>query len=290
MRNDKEMMELIMNVAKEDKRIRAVIMNGSRTNPNVKKDFFQDYDIVYVVNNLKSFTADHSWIDIFGERMIMQMPEDMEIPPADNDGHFVYLMQFIDGNRIDLSLYPVEIADKLIKRDSLSILLLDKDGIVEPFPPASDKDYIIKEPSEKEFLNCCNEFWWVSTYIGKGLWRDELPYAKFIFERPLRDMLVIMLEWYIGIETDFAKSSGKFGKYFKDYLDLDMWNEFVKTYPDSNYENIWESLIISCELFRKVAESVANHFKFKYPYDDDRKVSAHLNHIRYLPRDAKEIN
>ena len=49
MRSEKEMMELILSVARKDERIRAVYMNGSRTNPNVKKDIFQDYDIVYVV-------------------------------------------------------------------------------------------------------------------------------------------------------------------------------------------------------------------------------------------------
>ncbi|CAM4299364.1 hypothetical protein PAAL109150_19270 [Paenibacillus alkaliterrae] len=52
MRNEKEMMDLILNTAIADERIRAVIMNGSRTNPNVKKDCFQDYDIIYVVKDI----------------------------------------------------------------------------------------------------------------------------------------------------------------------------------------------------------------------------------------------
>lgn len=49
MRNEKEMFDLIIGVAHQDERIRAVYMNGSRTNPNTPKDIFQDYDIVYVV-------------------------------------------------------------------------------------------------------------------------------------------------------------------------------------------------------------------------------------------------
>jgi len=40
MRTEKEMMELIMRTAKEDARIRAVYMNGSRINPNAPKDIF----------------------------------------------------------------------------------------------------------------------------------------------------------------------------------------------------------------------------------------------------------
>jgi hypothetical protein len=49
MRTEKEMLDLILGVAKADTRIRAVYMNGSRANPKVPKDKNQDYDIVYVV-------------------------------------------------------------------------------------------------------------------------------------------------------------------------------------------------------------------------------------------------
>ena len=49
MRSEQEMFDLILNTAKEDERIRAVMMNGSRANPNAPRDCFQDYDIVYFV-------------------------------------------------------------------------------------------------------------------------------------------------------------------------------------------------------------------------------------------------
>ena len=104
MRSEQEMLELILNNAKSDDRIRAVMMNGSRVNPKAQRDIFQDFDIIYFVNDLDSFTNDHTWIEIFGEIMILQMPEDMEAPPPMNDGHFAYLMQFTDGNRIGKAL------------------------------------------------------------------------------------------------------------------------------------------------------------------------------------------
>ena len=46
MRSEEEMMNLILQVAKDDERVRAVYLNGSRTNPNAPKDRFQDYDVV----------------------------------------------------------------------------------------------------------------------------------------------------------------------------------------------------------------------------------------------------
>lgn len=289
MRNEKEMMDLILNTAINDERIRAVIMNGSRTNPHAKKDFFQDYDVVYIVKDINSFTSDHSWVDIFGERIMMQMPEDKVLPPAEHDGRFIYLMQFMDGNRIDLTLIPLEKMDELMRPDSLSVLLLDKDGMIGSLPPASDRDYHIKRPSEKEFLDSCNEFWWICLNISKGLWREELTYVMFMYEQINRNVLIRMIEWYIGIKTNFTKSAGKHGKYIEDFLEKDEWNEFVATYPDSDYENIWQSLFNMCDLFRKIAINVANHFEFEYPYDDDKNVTAYLKHIKNLSKNAQEM-
>jgi aminoglycoside 6-adenylyltransferase len=254
MRTVKEMMELILSKAKSDERIRAVIMNGSRTNPNAKKDIFQDYDVVFIIKNIDSFTSDHSWVDIFGERIMMQMPEDKVLPPAENDGHFIYLMQFMDGNRIDLTLIPLEKMDELITLDSLSILLLDKDGIVGSLPPSNDRDFHIKRPSEKEFIDSCNEFWWICMNISKGLWREELTYAMFMYEQINRNVLIRMIEW----------------------------NEFVATYPDSDFENIWQSLFNMCNLFRKMAINAAKHFAFVYFHDDDKNVTAYLKYIKSL--------
>lgn len=289
MRTEKEMLDLIINTAKEDERIRAVIMNGSRVNLHVKRDCFQDYDIMYVVRDIQSFTSNHDWIHRFGEIMIVQMPEEMSLVPPDEDGKFPYLMQFMDGNRIDLTLVPVDLIKKFVGQDSLSKLLLDKDNCMEEFPPASDKDYLIKKPTEKEFLDCCNEFWWCSTNVAKGLWREELSYAKAMLDGPVRDMFIVMLEWHIGMKTDFTVNAGKFGKHFEQYIEKDMWEQFKRTYSNAEYENIWESFFAMGDLFRKVANGFANAYGYQYPQGDDDRVTTYLKNVRTLPRDSKVI-
>ncbi|HGH7179746.1 aminoglycoside 6-adenylyltransferase [Bacillus luti] len=289
MRTEKEMLDLIINTAKEDERIRAVIMNGSRVNPNVKRDCFQDYDIMYVVNDIQSFTSNHNWIHRFGAIMIVQMPEEMSLVPPDGDGKFPYLMQFMDGNRIDLTLVPVELINNFVGQDSLSKLLLDKDNCMEEFPPASDKDYLIKKPIEKEFLDCCNEFWWCSTNVAKGLWREELSYVKGMLDGPVRDMLIVMLEWHIGMKTDFTVNTGKFGKHFEQYFEKDMWEHFKQIFSNADYENIWESFFVMGDLFRAVANEIAKTYGYQYPQDDDEKVTSYLKHVKALPKDSTSI-
>lgn len=285
MRSEQEILELILNTAKNDDRIRAVIMNGSRANPNAPQDLFQDFDILYLVTEVKPFTTDPQWIDRFGELMILQMPETMQDPPPENDGSFTYLMQFTDGNRIDLSLFPIAQFNYL-KNDSLSILLLDKDDRLQPFEPPSDIDYLPSSPTAQAFSDCCNEFWWLCPSIAKGLWRQEILYAKHIFGF-VREQLMKMLTWYVGMETQFSCNLGKFGKYLKQYLDPDLWDMLEKTYSDAGYAATWEALYTMCDLFRITAARVAKHFGFEYPEVDDEKVSAHLQQVRFLPKTVK---
>jgi aminoglycoside 6-adenylyltransferase len=283
MRTEREMLDLILTTARNDERIRAVIMNGSRTNPNAPRDIFQDFDILYLVTEVEPFANNLEWIARFGDLTMLQMPETMDDPPPANDGHFGYLMLFTDGNRIDLTLFPVaRLGD--VGSDSLSILLLDKDGLLEPFPPPSDRDYLPTPPTAKAFDDCCNEFWWVATGVAKGLWRGEPTYAKYVQEHFVRDQLTKMLTWYVGVKTDFSKSPGKWGKYLEGMLGPELWEMLKATYADADEENAWNALFTMCELFRVTSRGVAGHFGLVYPQSNDERVSAYLRRVRELPR------
>ncbi len=287
MRSERDMLDLILHTAQEDERIRAVIMNGSRANPNAPPDPFQDFDVVYIVTDVAPFKHNYEWIERFGELMIMQMPEDMRDPPPSGDDCFVYLMQFTDGNRIDLTLVPSARLDAL-KEDSLSLLLLDKDGLFEPFPPPSERDYLPSPPTARAFADCCNEFWWVCPYVAKGLWREEILYAKYHLNI-VRDQLMKVIVWYVGMRTGFGRNPGKCGKHLQQYLDPELWHMLLDTYSDAGYQNTWQALFATGDLFRRLALRVAEYFGFDYPHGDDERVSAYLKHISRLLKDAKEI-
>lgn len=273
MRSSTEMLELIQRFAEEEPAVRAVVLNGSRANPYAKIDRFQDYDVVFFVTDVQRWANDRSWIkQRFGDVLIMQTPDDPR-------GSFAFLMLFTDGNRIDLTFSPVERLSGM-RHDSLTVLLLDKDGRIGTLPPPSIDDYRTEPPSEKQFAECCNEFWWVSTYVAKGLWRGELYYASFHLERPIRDMLILMLNWYIGAQSNFSANPGKLGKYYEKLLPPNMWEQFKATFPDGSSERMWRSLFIMGDLFREAAQEVARHFGFAYNEEEDRRVSAYLRQVQ----------
>lgn len=274
------MLRAILETAQTDPRIRAVMMNGSRANPNATPDIFQDFDIVYLVSELQSFKANPSWIDRFGERMVLQLPNEFGEGPPPNV--YAYLIQFLDGNRLDLTLRT-----DAFEPDSQSLLLLDKDGVTKP-TEASDADYWPTPPTSKAFFERCNEFWWVAPYAAKGLWRGEPIFAQHHLE-VMREQLWAVLDWLVGIRTDFKKSPGKLGKYYPHYLSAEEWAMLEATYADAQPQNMWQALFALTELFRKAALEVAAYFGLEYPQQDDSRVMAHLRHVQTLPKDAKTM-
>ncbi len=278
MRSEKEMFNLIMNFAKSNDSIKAVLLNGSRANPNSVKDEFMDYDIVYVVESTKSFIENKNWISYFGKILIMQEPDnsnlfDIEVP---NEFKYTYFMQFDDGNRIDLTFGCMEFAKKICKEDSQTVVLLDKTNSFNDVLPPSDKSYFVKRPTENEFLACRNEFWWLSTYVAKGLWRKNIIYSLEMYNQNVHPELMKMLRWYVGLKNDFKVTSGKYDKYFEKLLPSEIYNRLLKTYPSSNEQNLWKSFEVMCKLFNDIEKEVSFNLCYKYNDIESKNV---INYI-----------
>ena len=75
MRSEKEMYDLILGYANADENIRAVILNGSRANPNRKPDPFNDFDIVYLVRNLTP-CKEKAYYKDFGEILVCERTDE----------------------------------------------------------------------------------------------------------------------------------------------------------------------------------------------------------------------
>ena len=250
-----------------DERVRAVYLNGSRTNPNAPKDRFQDYDVVYVVTDTKPYYEKHDWINHFGTVLYMQMPEYMDLllekeyTPQDTFG---WLAIFTDGNRLDIHISSFDYADKDIRSDRLCRILLDKDGRYGDVPAESDADHYVKKPTADKYSCECNEFYWCLNNIGKGLARGELTYAMDMLYDVVRPCLSVMLGWKIGAENDWSVSVGKSDKYMNRYLTPEIWHRYLETVPSCEYETIKRATETMIDLFEETAKEVAEYLGTTY--------------------------
>lgn len=273
-RTYEEMMDLILGIAREDERVRAVTMEGSLANENAVHDKYSDFDISYYVRDIREFTVDKNWVKCFGDILIMQCPDDWYDHPYDYEGHesFGWLIQFRDGNRIDLTLTDVRnIAREAENKDPRTVLM-NKDNFKELIPISSEEVFYIKKPDEREYALICNEFRWVSIYVTKGLCRKEIYYAKRHYDVNVMAMFIRMLNWKVGIDHGFKVTTGSSSKYLKRYLTKEEMDRFRSIFPNGEYEDIWDKLFILYDYFAELAEYVADRLGYFFDMEETRRV------------------
>ncbi|MFS9076873.1 aminoglycoside 6-adenylyltransferase [Streptococcus mitis] len=261
MRTETEMLDVILKTA-ETLQVAAVAMSGSRTDTKAPKDEFQDYDVVYVVDDLDNLTSDLSWLDQFGKRIIEQ-----EVGLGQRR---LYLMLFEDGNRIDLTLCPKEHMKEWVDSESKFIVLEDEKGLFAPYSPTPQR-YWTSPASETDFENSCNEFWWVSAYVGKGICRNQVIYATDHLYGICQQEFLKILAWQVA--SDRGKVDiGKNYKYLFNYLPAEKKKEFSNLLDFSSLDKITQSLFATMQLFHREAQRLAQKLGFDYDKEVAEKM------------------
>lgn len=261
MRAEIEMLDLILQTAKT-LQVKAVAMSGSRTCPNVPKDEFQDYDVVYIVDDLDNLTSDLSWLDQFGKRIIEQ-----EVSLANRR---LYLMLFEDGNRIDLTLCPKEHIHEWVDSAAGFTVLVDEKGLFDSYSPSLER-FWIHPATETDFENSCNEFWWVSAYVVKGICRNQVIYATDHLYGICQQELLKILAWQVA--SDRGKIDiGKNYKYLFNYLPTEKEKDFSSLLDFASLDKIIQSLFATMQLFYQEAQSLAHKMGFDYDMEVAEKM------------------
>jgi len=258
MRTEIEMFDVILQTAKV-LQVVAVAMSGSRTNPKAPKDEFQDYDVVYVVDDLDNLTSDLSWLDQFGTRIIEQHNI--------LGNRRLYLMLFEDGNRIDLTICPKDYINEWVDSEAGFTVLVDEKGLFESYSPSPQR-FWIHPASETDFEKTCNEFWWVSAYVVKGICRKQVIYETDHLYGICQQELLKLLAWQVA--SDKGKIDiGKNYKYLFNYLPSEKEKEFSNLLDFSSLDKITQSLLATMKIFHQEAQILSQKMGFEY----DREVA-----------------
>ena len=258
MRTEIEMFDVILQTAKV-LQVVAVAMSGSRTNPKAPKDEFQDYDVVYVVDDLDNLTSDLSWLDQFGTRIIEQHNI--------LGNRRLYLMLFEDGNRIDLTICPKDYINEWVDSEAGFTVLVDEKGLFESYSPSPQR-FWIHPASETDFEKTCNEFWWVSAYVVKGICRKQVIYETDHLYGICQQELLKILAWQVASDRGTV-DIGKNYKYLFNYLPSEKEKEFSNLLDFSSLDKITQSLLATMKIFHQEAQILSQKMGFEY----DREVA-----------------
>ena len=261
MRTETEMLDVILQTAKT-LQVKAVAMSGSRTCPKALKDEFQDYDVVYIVDDLYNLMSDLSWLNKFGKRIIEQ-----EV----SLGHRrLYLMLFEDGNRIDLTLCPKEYIQEWVDSEAGFTILEDTENLFEAYFPNLERHWITPA-TETDFKNSCNEFWWVSAYVVKGIYRKQVIYTTDHLYGICQQEFLKILAWQVASDRRVV-DIGKNYKYLFNYLPTEKEKEFSNLLDFSSIDKITQSLFATMEFFHREAQYLAKKLGFDYDMEVAEKM------------------
>lgn len=271
MRTETEMLDIIIKIAKNLK-VKAVAMSGSRTDTKAPKDEFQDYDVVYVVDDLDNLTSDLSWLEQFGNRLIEQYNV--------LGNRRLYLMLFEDGNRIDLTLCPKDHIQEWVDSEADYTVLKDEKGLFDSYTTSLQR-YWTSPASPTDFEKACNEFWWVSAYVVKGICRNQIIYATDHLYGICQQELLKVLAWQVASDNGTV-DIGKNYKYLFQYLPAEKEKEFSNLLDFSSVEKLTQSLFTTMQLFHQEAQILAKKMGFDYDKEVAEKMIQYAEERRCL--------
>lgn len=288
MKAREEKLKQIISWAENNPDIRAVLLTSSLVNPYAPVDNFSDLDIELVFENQKEYQTDKTWIYLFGEPVSMVEEDDTYF-----DGkHAMKMVLYKDHVKVDFKLYQKSEFVKEVQKETLPDdwdvgykVLVDKDHLTKDIKPPTYQSVMIQQPTEQQFQQLMNDFWWDTTYVAKCLKREDLFYAKFMSEDVIRtDYLVPLIEWYIASFHNWKNiTTNKHGRLFKKYLSAKLWTQVEATFSGSSIEDNWHALHTTADLVHELGTALAEKLNFKYPQKHEDDIRNYLDEVQSMP-------
>ena len=146
-------------------------------------------------------------------------------------------------------------------------VLEDPENLFEAYFPNLER-YWITSATETDFEKACNEFWWVSAYVVKGICRKQVIYATDHLYGICQQELLKVLAWQVARDKGTV-DVGKNYKYLFNYWPTEKEKEFSNLLDFSSIEKLTQSLFATMKFFHQEAQYLVQKMGFDY----DKEVS-----------------
>ena len=197
-------------------------------------------------------------------------------------GYYIFLLQYKDGTRIDLSFRSIREVHDAVKEDSLTKVLLDKGNILKNVPKPDEKSYHIKEPSPEKWDKCLNELLWIPICIMKAIKRDEIPLVQFYYANCFLPEIGKLAAWYAGSLKNWEINTGKGNKWIQRYLDKKTYNDYIRLFFYSDNKDIIKNLDTARELIRSLSSEICKKTGYEYPHQYDKNTEEFLKKFNMI--------
>ncbi len=266
--------------AEECPDIRAAIVLGSRARANLPADEWSDMDIWMIVTDPALFINSTDWLSAFGKVRLTFLEPTL-------GGETERRVLFDGGMDVDFVPTPVEaiqhILDAGVPDGEADIIrrgvrvLVDKDGLAKRLIQQIPVEVPVPSaPTESEFINVVNDFWFHAVWVAKKLRRGELWTAQGGLNYLRVNCMLPVVEWHARA-VHGADDTWHSGRFLEKWADPRVVDGLRGAYAHYDSDDVWRALLAVMDLFRWIASETAKKLGYVYLSDGDEYVTGWVN-------------
>jgi aminoglycoside 6-adenylyltransferase len=238
--------------------VRAAVLLGSQARIDAPADAASDVDVALFVDEPASYLDDPMWIDDFGEPLLSFRE------PTAVGGFEERRVLFRDGLEVDFAIVPAAVAAEIPpEADAVfarGFRVLYADGI--GFPEGEPSSIETLAPTQAQFDQLVNDFWYHLLWSAKKLWRGEVLVAKQVCDGWLTGRLVELARWR-SQEPDTWHGS----RFFERWAGDELVEAMGPTFARYEAEDVARALRAKAALFGQIEDEVAARHGLTVPED-----------------------
>ena len=153
-------------------------------------------------------------------------------------------------------------------------VLVDKDGKLArltSLPYARMASF--ERPTEAEFVNLANDFWYHTVWSAKHLRRGELWWAKTGVDMHLKGLLQRMLEWRTQTVNHGSRDVWLRGRFLEEWADPQTVEQLEKAFAHYDACDIAQALLVTMKIFRRLEDECAAQWGFSPQFQGEQSVA-----------------
>jgi aminoglycoside 6-adenylyltransferase len=265
-----QIIEKFIQWAQGEDGIRAVAMIGSRARADHPADAWADLDLIVVAADPVLYLSSADWL----HQIALPWLTFIE---SSGDGRVLERRVLFEGGLdVDFAFLPLEMATQMAQsgfppdvadmfRRGVRVLL-DKDDLFTSIPELAGAPLAPAEPpTQEEFLNLVNDFWYHTVWSAKHLRRGELWWGKSCVDDHLKFLLRRMLEWHARLKFGPQHDTWLRGRFLEEWADPRAVQELRQAFAHYDATDIWRALFATMHIFRWVSHEAVEQLGYAYP-------------------------
>nr|PZN57937.1 MAG: hypothetical protein DIU68_03190 [Chloroflexota bacterium] len=270
---DAQLLNRFVAWAEDKPDVRAALLIGSRARADHPADPWSDIDLVLTVRDVQPYLNNGDWLEeiapVWTTHVESTLAGVLERRVLFEGGHDFDVVLVTD-TQLSRLIQTAEVVD-IIRRGIR--VLIDKDRLMSRITLPLRPRTTYMPPTQAEFLNVVNDFWFHAAWTAKKLRRGELWAAITSCDGYMKRLLLKMMEWHARAVSSHSYDTWFSGRFVEEWGDSRALAELGDAFAHYNAPDIKRALLASMDLFRWLATETAVQFTYPYPSEGDSEVT-----------------